>query len=193
MSRAQLIFVLCAMVAILAGMPANAAFIGPYAPGNFSLVNTNANGMATLQQDGSLLVIGPQNGSGDSGTTDFLIAAVETGVVSFNFFYVSQDFPGFDYAGYILANSFTQLADTVGTSGLVTFNVMNGQTFGFRVGSADNTGEPGQLTISNFTAPLSNGTATPEPGTWALTAAVLLAIMFAPRPKTAAARGRITY
>ncbi len=152
-----------------------AAFIGGYAPGNFTLTNIEADGVATLQQDGSLLVIGGNSGSGNPGTTDFLIAALETGVVTFNFYYSAQDFPGFDFAGYILGNSFVQLADTVGSSGFVSFSVAGGQTFGFRVATLDNTGEPGQLTISDFNAP-GGGTAIPEPGTWTSILAGLLLI-----------------
>jgi MYXO-CTERM domain-containing protein len=176
------------LVAIYAGVPgAEAAFVGPYAPGNFNLINSNADGLAALQLDGSLLVIGGNNGSGSLGTTDYLVAAFEVGIVSFNFYYSAQDTPTYDFAGYMLGNSYFQFADTVGNSGTITFAVTAGQIFGFRVGTQDNTGEPGQLTISDFSAPDSGGgSATPEPSTWLTMAAGVAALVAWSRRQTGA-------
>ena len=155
---------LALMLTIPIGM--NAAFIGSYDPNNWTLTNNEADGLATLQNDGSLVIIGGNNGSGNSGYTDFLIAAVETGIVSFHFFYTSQDAPGGDSAGYILNNVYTELANSVASPpGDILFNVIAGQTFGFRILTVDNTGEPGILTISNFSAP-SGLSGVPEPSTW---------------------------
>jgi hypothetical protein len=166
-----------ALAALFAAVPrGEAAFIGAYDPGNFTLINSNADGLASLQMDGSLLIIGGNNGSGSQGTTDFLIAAVEVGIVTFNFYYSAQDLPTLDEAGYILGSSYFKFADTIGTQGIISFSVNAGQMFGFRVGTADNTGEPGQLTISDFSAP-AGGSAVPEPSSWITMAAGIAALV----------------
>jgi hypothetical protein len=133
------------------GRNAYAGFIGPYAFGNFILNNTTqANGSATLVDPGTLVITGPNDGSGDPGTTDFTILVGNPGIVQFSYLYNSNDIPGFDFAGYILSNAFHQFADTDGQSGIIVFPVYPGDVFGFRVGTADNQGEAGVLTITNF-------------------------------------------
>lgn len=175
-------FCLLLVMAYAAVPRAEAAFIGPYDPNNFSLINSNADGLAALQMDGSLLIIGGNNGSGSLGMTDFLVAALEAGIVTFNFYYSAQDAPTYDDAGYMLGGSYFQFADTIGTSGSVSFGVTAGQMFGFRVRTADNTGEPGQLTISDFSAP-TGGSAIPEPSTWLTMAAGFAALLAGSRRK----------
>jgi hypothetical protein len=144
---------------------ARAAFLFDFAPQNsFSLVNTNADGSVTVQSN-SIMLTGGNNGGGGPGTTDFLGTAVSSGTVSFNWSYSSLDSPGFDFAGYLLNGSFFPLADTDGQSGVspcptCSFHVNTGQSFGFRVGTADNQGEPGVLTVTAAAT-----SAVPEPGT----------------------------
>jgi hypothetical protein len=65
--------------------------------------------------------------------------------------------------GYLIDGVFTQLADTSGESGFASFSVTFGETFGFRVATVDNQGEPGILTVSDFSAPAPS--AVPEPDT----------------------------
>jgi hypothetical protein len=154
---------------------AQASFIGVYTPNNFTLLNTNADGFATSPDGGlSVVLTGGNNGSDLAGTTDFFIVASASGSVQFSWSYSACDQlnicddPGFDFAGYLLNNTFNQLADSA-LAGSKNFTVNAGDTFGFRVGTVDNTGEPGVLTISGFSAPGS--TSVPEPGTAALMAA----------------------
>ncbi len=161
---------------------ANAAFIGVYAPGNFKLINTPTcggdilNGSAATPDNGNTVVLtGSNSGSGCAGTTDLLTGAQAAGNVQFSYSYSSLDSPGGDFAGYLRGSTFTQLADTNGQSGAVSFPVSNGQSFGFRVGTTDNTGEPGVLSISNFSAP-GSVSAVPEPGTTGMAFAGALAI-----------------
>jgi hypothetical protein len=151
-------------------------FTGEYDLANFTLLNsTFANGYATVAPGGLPLVLtGPNDGSGLPGITDLFIAAPAAGLVQFSFEYSTLDpDPGFDYAGYLLNGTFYQLADTVGQTGDVTFLVDPGILFGFRVGSVDNIGEPGVLTIISFSAPESEAYI-PEPGSFVLVLSALL-------------------
>lgn len=141
-------------------VPAEPAFVGDYAPGKFTLFNSNADGFAVLGAGGSLVFTGGNNGTGLPGFTDFTIAALSSGVVSFDWMYTSADEPGFDLAGYLTAGSVHFLADSP-NGGSISFNIAANQVFGFRIGTEDNTHEPGVLTISNFIAPTA--TSVPEP------------------------------
>ena len=168
----------CTLVCILFLAPsASASFIGAYSLGNFTLINSdgvgglsNTNGFA-MSPDGGMSVVltGGNSGSGFAGTTDLLINAVASGLVQFRYSYSSLDVPGFDWAGYLLNSTFSQLSDTDGTCssapcpGMIQFSVSVGQSFGFRVGTMDNQGEPGVLTIFDFGAP-GNTTTLPELG-----------------------------
>ena len=157
---------------------AKANFIGAYQLSNFSLVNSpDADGFAATPDGGiSLILTGPNTGSSFSGTTDLTISARAAGLVHFSYQYSSLDTPGFDASGYILGADFFPLADLDGQSGDVSFPVLFGTTFGFRISTLDNLGEPGVLTLRDFTAPL--GAEVPEPQTLILllTAAAVLAL-----------------
>ncbi|GEM_PF-2024561 len=156
----------------------DAAFIAPYAPGNFTLTNTNADGFIEFRLDGSLVITGGNTGSGLAGSTNLLVSSVGNGMVSFNFAYFTLDDVLAEVAGYMVGGTFTQLADRNGEAGPVSFSVTSGQTFGFRIDTADNQAEPGYLTITNFQAPSGpGGSQIPEPSTW-LTGLAGLAILF---------------
>jgi len=149
---------------------AKATFINTYALSNFTLINTDADGSVMTPDNGVTVVLtGGNNGTGLSGTTDLTIVASAAGQVQFSWSYAACDVlgvcdtPGYDNAGYLLNNVFTQLADAPLT-GTTTFTVNAGDTFGFEMGTVDNSGEPGVLNITNFNAPV-NGASTPEPGT----------------------------
>jgi len=154
-----------------------AAFIAPYAPGDFALSNTNADGFIDFRSPNLLVITGGNSGSGLAGSTNLLVSAAGAGMVSFNFAYETLDDVLAEVAGYMLGGTFTQFADRNGTSGQVSFAVTPGQTFGFQIDTADNQGEPGYLTITNFQAPSgSGGSPVPEPSTW-LTALAGLALL----------------
>ena len=114
----------------------------------------------------SLVITGPNNGSGEPGTTDLTAIVEQSGVFQFDYLYSSLDQQGYDWAGYLLNEAFYWLADLDGESGTVTLPVLAGNTVGFEVDSVDNEGEPGILTVSTFSspplAPASDGV--PEPG-----------------------------
>jgi hypothetical protein len=151
---------------------AHASFIGSYSVDHFTVTNVNGPG-AFLSPDGGLSVVitGPNNGSGLEGYTDVTTTIAGSGLIQFQYTYSSLDSAGFDYAGYFLGSSFIQLADTDGQTATVLLPVNAGDLFGFRAGSLDNTGEPGIFTVFDFTAPASSsgsgggGSSTvPEPG-----------------------------
>jgi hypothetical protein len=108
-----------------------------------------------VTNDGGLSVVltGGNNGSGLSGTTSLTITAPASGLVHFQFSYFTLDIPGFDSAGFLLDGVYTQLAALSGDTGTGNFAVAAGHTFGFRVETSDNQGEPGVFTISDL--PLS--------------------------------------
>ena len=161
---------------------AKAAFIGDYALNRFQLTNTNADGSVFTPDGGlSIVLTGGNSGSGLPGMTDFVGTATAAGTVQFHYSYSALDFPGFDFAGYLLSGAFTQVANTDGQSGNATFTVTPGLRFGFRVGTADNTGEPGILTLSNFSAPSGAGSSVPEPATAPLVCVVVAATSLASR------------
>lgn len=150
-----------------------------------SFTVTNSNGDGTLQSGlASLVLTGPNNGSGLPGTTDATTLALATGFIQFQYSYATLDTwdtsdptatPN-DYAGYLLGSTFVLLANQDGQSGTISIPVTLGESFGFRVVSADNFGEPGILTISDVS---TGGGSVPEPGTFtllALSGAVLAGI-----------------
>ena len=160
----------CVLLLSAALIPqAKADFVGAYDLSNFTLTDsTFADGTAQTPDMGATLIFtGPNDGSDKAGTTDLTIAAAGTGEVSFDYAYSSIDDPGNDDGGYLLDGAYVQLADTDGQSGSASFAVMMGDTFGFRINTLNNTGEPGILTITNFNAPSSTAP-TPEPASWSL-------------------------
>ena len=86
---------------------------------NHSLTNTNSDGSASL--DASKLVLtGPNNGSGLSGTSDFLFNPTESGLLQFHYYYSTYDpiadaydDPGYDFAGFLVRNTFVRFTDTI--------------------------------------------------------------------------------
>lgn len=166
---------------------------------------TFCGGFTYSASTGQLVITGPNDGSGNPGTADFFTTASSSGSVTFDFSYASADpWPTFDCAGYLLAgtstsacnvyppdNVFTMLADTDGQAGAgITFSIAAGQVFGFSVQTADNTGEPGILTISNiqFSAQTSDPPGIPEPATFVIALPALIAIVLWKRKSGAAVR-----
>ena len=164
-------------------------FEGPYAPANWTLTTNGGDGsVVTLGAPTSITLIGSDTGSFNPISTDFTTLAAGDGLVSFSWNYVTSD-PGdgvrpgpfWDRFGYLLGGSFTQLSDNSGASsqsGIASFSVVAGQTFGFRVFSVDDFGGRAQSTISSFEV-----AAIPEPGTWAAAALLVAGGAFVSRRK----------
>lgn len=161
---------------------ARADFSGYYSVNKWSLTNADlglnagTDGSAATPDNGASIVLtGGNSGSGlFGGRTDLVIQAPIAGTVQFHYVYSSKDLSSnttaglgcgsltgpCDLAGYLLNGTFHPLADDIKQgSGDISFPVSAGDTFGFRVETEDNQGEPGILTISAFSAPVSASTA----------------------------------
>lgn len=150
------IWLFCAAVALgsILAPQARASFMGYYDfNGSNWTVSSTSDGFAFTGDDLTVEVIGGDDGSGVPGTTTALVTAPAAGTVQFDYVYNSLDSPTFDSAGYVLNGAYNQFADTDGELGTITFSVNSGDSFGFEVWTADNTGEPGILTVNNFSAP----------------------------------------
>ncbi len=184
--RFATIFLLASGLILFAMVPgAQASFIGDYALSNFTLNNIFADGSASSPDGTETLVLtGPNDGSGNFGITDYTVMATQNGLVQFDWSYSSLDTPTYDFAGYIINSAFTSLADTDGEFGTTSFSVNTGDVFGFRVVSLDNQGEPGILTVTDFSAPgdsSSQGDTVPEPAMTPVLAAVIGAALIGQR------------
>lgn len=158
-------------------------FSGAYAPNNWGTGAINSDGTTnTAGAPGSISMTSGDNGSGFSGTNDFTITVPQTGFISFNWSYSTNDDPFYDYPlvlvngvatilnGYNLFGNFSQS----GSEPCIA--VTAGQVFGFRMYTDDNGYGPGTCVFSNFQ--FSTGALTISPpsasvcpgGTLALTA-----------------------
>jgi hypothetical protein len=152
---------------------------------NFTLTNTIFTDGSVTTPSGvtpgdltSFDLTGGNSGSGLPGTTTFSGTAPGTGIVEFLWSYTSCyppnqqsmacDSPGADWTGYLVNQTMTQLTDTdtQGVTAMAEFSVTAGSTFGWYVGTIDNQGEPGTITVSDISFSATSGV--PEPGTWSL-------------------------
>jgi hypothetical protein len=181
-TRALLSALAVVFLAGLAAQPAHASFVGYYALENFTLLNVNSDGSAMTPDGGlSLVLTGPDDGSGQEGTTTLVILAAAAGTVSFDYSLFTEDAPEVDSAGWVRGSLpfpiYTVFPDSAGS---VSFAVAAGQPFGFRVWSEDNSYGELVATITNFQAPVADA-AVPEPGFFGLTAACLAGLLFVRR------------
>jgi hypothetical protein len=161
------------------------AWANPLSLSDFTLDNFNADGSVTTpsffspDDTSSFDLTGGNNGSGLGGRTEFLWVAPATGSVLFMWSYTSCqpldqptecDAPGYDSSGYVLDYTFPNLTDT-DTGGLAysaNFQVRPGESFGWYVGTADNLGGPGTLSVFDVAFEPALGSNNPEPGTMLL-------------------------
>ena len=99
-------------------------FTDSYAPANFSLTNSNADGFVnTSGAPASISITGGDNGSSSFGSTKFFTTAAAAGLVSFDWNYSTQDAqsfdPSFDPFGFNLNGIFTQLTNSFGAQSRV--------------------------------------------------------------------------
>ena len=98
---------------------------------------------------------------GQRGITGYFATAAFSGTVSVNWTFSSADDPQYDAVGYVRNNQFLIVGNAGGTSGVMTFNVTAGETFGLGVITSDGTFGAGTATFTNFSY-------VPAPGALAL-------------------------
>ena len=156
---------LCVLLYLIAtASRADAGFIGYYSPANFTLTNSGGlfpNGSASFPDSSTLILTGTNDGSGLPGNTELTIPSGGNGLFEFTWAFNTLDTPTFEQGGYVLGGNFFPLADTDGqfSSVPVQVSVTADEVIGFEVLSVDDTGSPGILTVTEFSAP------SPEPGT----------------------------
>jgi hypothetical protein len=133
---------------------------GIYNVSNWTTTVTNG-GDGSVNTGGAPASIALTSSNNDIGPSnvDFTIAAAASGLVSFNWSYLTsdEDGPGFDPFGYLLNGSFFQLTDDEGLdsqSGSTSFAVTTGDIFGFRAASNDSEFGSATTTITGFAAPV---------------------------------------
>lgn len=171
------------LIALLVSMnaPVQGAFTGDYDLNNFTLINTNADGSWSTPDNGAtLLLTGGNNGSGNLGTTFFIMFAPEPVVVSFDYSISTLDdplHPEYDIGGYLAAGKFFPLT-LLSPSGSKSFSVGAGQGLGFAVETADNWGGAATLSITGFNVSQVSGV--PEPA-YTLAMPLLMAVAYLAR------------
>ncbi|HAN45710.1 MAG TPA: hypothetical protein DCQ32_04065 [Cyanobacteria bacterium UBA8156] len=131
-------------------------FQGSFAPTNWTLTNTNADGgfVNTASAPNSITLTGGNLGGG-AGTTDYTIAitAPANATVSYAWNYTTVDGPFWDPFNRLLGGTPTRLTNDGGgqnQNGTDVFAVTAGQVFGFQIATVDNRLGPGVVTIADF-------------------------------------------
>lgn len=156
----------------LAPAAARADFIGPYAPGNWTISLGAGDGSVDTSGAPSAIAITGANNAAIQVDTDFTIAAVADGNWSFHFAWDNQDSaagtqPNFDFGGFLLNGAFTPYGGADAAGNQAPIPVLAGDIIGFRVHCSDCKFGPGVLTITEFSAPTIESV--PEPNTLILT------------------------
>lgn len=162
---------LAAIALTLVSGSASAAFIGAYDVSNW----TSSPGSGSIDVSGAPISVGFTSSDGDTNpgpfNTDFTITAAATGTVSFDWSYTTADSDStWDPFGWLLNGSYSNITTdglSGAQSGTGSFLVSAGDTFGFRIYSADSMFGSSSATVRNFSAPTANGTV-PEPASLAL-------------------------
>lgn len=167
-----------ALIACLLGLVVTGANANTINLASFTLTqSTFANGAAMSPDGGATLVLtGPNDGSGEFGYTDYVGTVASGGIFQFDWAFSTIDVPNYESAGYLIDGVFTELAAGNGASGSVSVPVLANSTIGFELQTVDNTGGPGVLTVSDFIAPppLDSPATVPEAGSFGLMASALV-------------------
>lgn len=151
--------IMCLFVCLFLGS-ANAAIINDFT-GGYDASNWDQSldgGSIDLSGAPFSIIAISSNSGGGSSNTEFTIAALEDGLVTFDWLYNTADSDGssFDPFGWLLNGVFTQVTTNgvfATQSGTESFSVLSGDIFGFRAYSTDSVFGSATTTISNFSAP----------------------------------------
>ena len=188
MKKSRLLGAICACITFISTSVSAVTindFTDGYAVGNWTSITQGDSSIDTSGAPSSISLTSSNDVSG-LANTDFTIAALGDGTVSFDWSYVSVDFnPDFDPFGYLLNGTFIQVTDDGGSlsqSGFVSFAVLTGQVFGFRQLSTDSDFGAATTTVSDFSAP----SAIPVPAAvWLFGSGLIGLVGIARRKKTA--------
>lgn len=174
MNRSTVLMPVTAAVMILSSQSANAqTFSGAYAPANWT-VTLSGEGDSVVHNATTLTITGPNAPPPTSlFNTDVTIVVPVSGIITYTWTYDSVDTGTYDSGGFLLGfvpvpgtvytpHAFNGPAGSPPVSASHAVGVVAGQTFGFRVQSADNQLGAGVLTITNFNFVV------PSPGALAL-------------------------
>ncbi len=161
--------IICLLICLFVGS-ANAALVSDFTGGyDVSNWTTSLDGgvVDTTGAPASVLSISSNDGSGPD-FTDFTIAALGTGIVSFDWSYSTVDWClSCDTFGYLLNGIYTQLSFANPSSGTASFGVTTGDIFGFRSYASDSIYGSSTTLISNFSAPGASSSVS-APGSFAI-------------------------
>lgn len=158
---------------------ANATIINDFTDG-YAVANwtqsLNGGSINLTGAPSSIILTSSDDNSGNPNDTDFTIAVLGSGLVSFDWSYTTSDFDSsYDPFGWLLNGIFTQVTNNAGPTtqaGSVSFLVALGDTFGFRAHTTDSILGSSVTEISNFSAPTDvtapNPIGVPEPESMAL-------------------------
>jgi autotransporter-associated beta strand protein len=141
-------------------------FSGAFAPANWTFSNSfgSTGSVDTTNAPTSIKLTGSDGASSTSKLTNYQIAALSNGTVSFSWSYVSVDVGGLGYdnpkfynngtltnlTGFSLSGSLTQ-------SGVASYVVTSGNIFGFTMDAVDNFGGSAYTIFSSFLFAASGG------------------------------------
>lgn len=152
------IYSLLLLISFLSGARnAAAQFTGGYAVANWGTVQISCDGYVDLSNaPTSISIISGDDQSGNPGTIDFTISVPQTGLISFNWDYSTNDDAQYDYPLYLI-NTTEYALGTYDPFGSLTqngsetcINVTQGDVFAFRMYTDDNVFGPAMVEITNF-------------------------------------------
>ena len=132
-------------------------FSGAYAPANWGTVAVNSDGITnSAGAPTSITMISGDNLSGMMGTNDYSITVPQSGFLTFNWSYTTNDGPTFDYPMYVvnnvatMVNGFSFAGGNSQSGSQPCVSVNQGDIFRFRMYTTDNIVGPGTCVFSSF-------------------------------------------